>query len=461
MLDAISPLDGRYRTQLAGLEHYVSEAALIRYRLRVEAGWLLSLASEPAISAHLVLPPQVHALLCQWAENPPAEVVTAVKASEKTTNHDVKAVEYVLRDALAGAGADQSVLAFVHFACTSEDINNLAYGLMLKDVREQRLLPLMDRLIQDLASKVRQYAAVPMLARTHGQSATPTTLGKELAVFAHRLLKLRKEFASIQLDAKINGAVGNYNAHLLALPQVDWLSLTRHFIEERLGLRQNPLTTQIESHDALVFYARTLEHFNTILLGLSRDLWAYISLGYFRQKAIAGEVGSSTMPHKVNPIDFENAEGNLGLANALAVHFAQKLPISRWQRDLSDSTVQRAIGAMVGHTELAWRALLKGLAKIAHDPARIAADLDQAWEVLAEAVQTVMRLHGVADAYERLKAATRGQAQVTRQDLLNLVDSCRELPETAKQALRELTPSNYLGCAERLALEFAASVPVC
>lgn len=458
MLDAISPLDGRYRNQLAGLDHFVSEAALIRYRLRVEAGWLLSLANEPALRSHLNLKPAVLALLQLWAETPPADAVTAVKQTERTTNHDVKAVEYVLREALTQAGADSQVLAFVHFACTSEDINNLAYALMLKDLREQRLVPLMDRLLADLTSKIEQYAAVPMLARTHGQSATPTTLGKELAVFAHRLWRLRQEFAGLSLDAKLNGAVGNYNAHLIAFPEVDWPRLSRRFIQDHLGLRQNPLTTQIESHDAMVAYVRIVEHFNTILIGFCRDIWAYISLGYFSQKAIAGEVGSSTMPHKVNPIDFENAEGNLGLANALAMHFAQKLPISRWQRDLSDSTVQRALGSLLGHSELAWRSLLKGLGKIAHEPQRMAADLEQAWEVLAEAVQTVMRRYGVADAYERLKAATRGQAQITRQDLMNLVEACPELPESAKQTLRDLTPASYLGCAAQLAMEFVTGV---
>jgi adenylosuccinate lyase len=455
MLQAIGPLDGRYRAQLEGLERFVSEAALIHYRLRIEAAWLLELESEPAVARHLQLPPAAKALLRQWAERPPEEAAAAVKEVERTTNHDVKAVEYVLRDGLERAGAGRAALAFVHFACTSEDINNLSYAMMLKELRSERLLPLMDRLLLDLADKARQHAALPMLSRTHGQTATPTTLGKELGVFGHRLRKLRVAFAALPLDGKINGAVGNYNAHLAAFPEVDWPRLAQRFVEDRLGLTLNALTTQIENHDAMVAYARAVEHFNTVAIGLCRDLWGYVSLGYFRQKTIAGEVGSSTMPHKVNPIDFENAEGNLGVANALAVHFAQKLPISRWQRDLSDSTVQRTLGTMVGHTELAWRSLLKGLGKLEVNPARLAADLDDAWEVLAEAVQTVMRRYGVADAYERLKEATRGKATVTRQDLLTLVESCAELPSEAKEALRKLTPQTYVGLAKELALEFA------
>jgi adenylosuccinate lyase len=455
MLQAIGPLDGRYRAQLDGLERYVSEAALIHYRLRIEAAWLLELESEPAVARHLRLPPAAKALLGQWAERPPEEAAAAVKEVERTTNHDVKAVEYVLREGLEKAGAARGALAFVHFACTSEDINNLSYAMMLKELRSERLLPLMDRLLGDLADKARQHAALPMLSRTHGQTATPTTLGKELAVFGHRLRKLRAAFAALPLDGKINGAVGNFNAHVAAFPEVDWPRLAERFVEGRLGLTHNALTTQIENHDAMVAYVRAVEHFNTVSIGLCRDLWGYVSLGYFRQKTIAGEVGSSTMPHKVNPIDFENAEGNLGVANALAVHFAQKLPISRWQRDLSDSTVQRTLGTMVGHTELAWRSLLKGLGKLEVNPTRIAADLDEAWEVLAEAVQTVMRRYGVADAYERLKEATRGKATVTRQDLLTLVESCAELPPDAKEALRQLTPQTYVGLAKDLALRFA------
>ena len=456
MLEAISPLDGRYQAQLEGLERYVSEAALIRYRLRVESAWMLALMREPVIAGFCPLASPVQAVLERWAEQPPVDAIARVKEHERRTNHDVKAVEYVLREALAAAGASSTVLAYVHFACTSEDINNLAYGLMLKELRVERLLPLMDRILSDLAGKARQYAGQPMLSRTHGQTATPTTLGKELAVFGHRLAKLRKAFAALPIEGKINGAVGNYNAHIVAFPEIDWPRLSQRLIEDQLGLTQNVLTTQIENHDSMVAYLRIIEHFNTIALGLSRDLWSYISIGYFRQQAVAGEVGSSTMPHKVNPIDFENAEGNLGLANVLAQHFAQKLPISRWQRDLSDSTVQRALGTMFGHSELAWKSLLKGLGKIEVDPLRLASDLDQAWEVIAEAVQTVMRRYGVSDAYERLKAATRGKAAVTRTDLLALMEACPELPLAAKTALRWLTPSSYLGAAEKLAWEFAA-----
>lgn len=456
-LTAVSPLDGRYASKLQGLGYYCSEAALVRYRLRVEAQWLLHLAGERHIGTELKLPPKVHAVLETWAKEPPIEAPLAVKQVEKRTNHDVKAVEYVLRDALADAGASKAVLAYVHFACTSEDINNLAYALMLSEVRRMRLLPLIDQLLKALAGMAKQHAALPMLARTHGQPASPTTLGKELAVFGHRLLRLRSQLAELTLDGKINGAVGNFNAHFVAWPEVDWPSLAAGFVEQRLGLSYNPLTTQIENHDGVVSLAQTLEHLNAVLIGLVRDVWSYISIGYFRQRKVDNEVGSSTMPHKVNPIDFENAEGNLGLANALAAHFAGKLPISRWQRDLSDSTVLRSLGSLFGYCELAWRSILVGLSKLEAAPEVLARDLAANPEVLGEAVQTVMRRHGIDDAYERLKALTRGR-ETQHSEIQGLIERTDELPAAVKASLKSLTADKYTGIAERLALEFAHRV---
>lgn len=454
-LEAVSPLDGRYKNQLAGLGDLASESGLIGYRIFVEAQWLLHLASEPQLKAAIKMPDHVALALKELVPPPLSAAVAArVKGIERTTNHDVKAVEYYLRDVLTELSASPETLAFIHFGCTSEDINNLAYALMLKDVRDRRLMPLLDTVLKALGAKAQAHAAQPMLSRTHGQTASPTTLGKELAVFGRRLLRQRRTLAALPIEGKINGAVGNYNAHCVAFPDVDWPDIARSFVKRRLGLAFNPLTTQIENHDSLVEFVSTLGHINTILIGLSRDIWGYVSLGYFRQEVRAGEVGSSTMPHKVNPIDFENAEGNLGLANALARHFAEKLPISRWQRDLSDSTVLRTLGTVVGHSELAWRSFLKGLDKLAVDQDRLAEDLDQAWEVLAEPVQTVMRRYGVVDAYERLKAATRGRSSVTRDVLFALVDECTVLPPSAKEQLKALTPATYTGLAERLALEF-------
>jgi len=448
---SVSPLDGRYHKQLAGLGELTSEAALIGFRAYVEARWLLALAAEPKIG--LKLAPAVKGVLEKIPARPSlvatSGMATKVKAIEATTNHDVKAIEYFLRDELSAAGADAATLAMIHFACTSEDINNLAYALMLKSVVEGRLLPRMDSIDAQLCALVSEHAALPMLARTHGQTATPTTLGKEMAVFVHRLRRQRARLAAMPIEGKINGAVGNYNAHLTAYPDVDWPALAKRFIEG-LGLKQNPLTTQIENHDSLVEAVEIIRHYNTVAIGFCRDVWGYVSLGYFKQKTKAGEIGSSTMPHKVNPIDFENAEGNLGLASALAAHFGDKLPISRWQRDLSDSTVLRAFGSVVGHAELAYGSLGKGLAKLAIDPARIAADLDNAPEVLAEAVQTVMRRYGVVDAYERLKEATRGKP-VTIKALHELIASTNELPVAAKAALTKLTPAAYTGAAADLA----------
>jgi adenylosuccinate lyase len=454
---AITPLDGRYGPQLAGLGHIVSEGALIGYRVQVEAEWLLHLSTIEQTKGYIELSPACRQLLTTLARREGTDWQQQVKDIERTTNHDVKAVEYFLQKRLRAAGAPDRTLAFIHFACTSEDINNLAYGLMLKELRHTRLLPLLEQVLADLASKAVQYGDVPMLARTHGQTATPTTLGKEIAVFGHRLQRQLILLNALPIDGKINGAVGNYNAHVAAFAGVDWPEVARSFVEDRLGLNFNPLTTQIENHDSVVEFASVIAHINTLLIGLSRDIWSYISIGYFRQRLKAGEVGSSTMPHKVNPIDFENAEGNLGLASAIARHFAEKLPISRWQRDLSDSTVLRAIGEMAGHSELAWRSLLRGLGKITADPETIARDLNDAWEVLAEPVQTVMRRHGVVDAYERLKAATRGKA-VTRETLLAVIAECSELPADVKKQLSALTPSGYTGLASKLARDFAASV---
>ena len=457
---AVSPLDGRYRRHLKGLGQVVSEGALIGYRTRVEVAWLSHLADQPELADLVGLTPALRRTLEHLGETVDAGAASdwqqQIKEIERTTNHDVKAVEYYLQHRLRSAGASDRTLAFIHFACTSEDINNLAYALMLRDVRDLRLLPLMDGVIADLAALAEAEAATPMLSRTHGQTASPTTLGKELAVFGARLLAQRQRLLKLPIAGKINGAVGNYNAHRIAFPDLDWPQIAQSFVEDRLRLAFNPLTTQIENHDALVEYASILRHFNTIALGLCRDLWGYVSLGYLAQKPVAGEVGSSTMPHKVNPIDFENAEGNLGLANAVAEHFAAKLPISRWQRDLSDSTVQRAIGTMVGHTELAWRSLRRGLSKVSPERGRLAADLDDKVEVLAEAVQTVMRRYGVVDAYERLKAATRGQA-VTRATLDELIDGCDALPGPVRVRLKELSPASYTGDAERLAREFVAT----
>lgn len=449
-LFAVTALDGRYREKVQELSEYVSEAGLIRFRIRVEAAWLLHLADHGAFSGDLNLTPVVRQKLNELAQDPPLAALAVVKETEKTTNHDVKAVEYYLRQELKAVGATDSVLAFIHFACTSEDINNLSYGLMLEQVRQQSILPQWDAVLSDLRDKTLQYADTAMLSRTHGQTASPTTLGKELAVFGHRLARQRSQLAAIRLEGKMSGAVGNYNAHLSAYPEVDWMELGRSFIEDRLGLKWNPFTTQIENHDSMIEYVDAIRRFNVILIGFCRDMWGYISLGYFRQQIKANEVGSSTMPHKVNPIDFENGEGNLGIAIALAQHFGEKLPISRWQRDLSDSTVQRVLGTFLGHSVLAYKSILKGMSRVKADPLTMNRDLDQTWEVLAEPVQTVMRRYGVVDAYERLKAATRGH-EVTKEMLDRVVDSCDELPDKEKRRIKNWTPHFYTGLAAELA----------
>jgi adenylosuccinate lyase len=449
-LTAISPIDGRYADKVGDLRSQFSEFALIHYRIRVEIGWLKALAEDPAIPEVPSLGDAARSRLDTLLEQFSLADAERVKAIEKTTNHDVKAVEYFLKERLADSDELRAVLEFVHFACTSEDINNLAYASMLKDARASCLLPRMDAVIEAIRDNAHRYAAEPMLCRTHGQPATPSTMGKELANVVARLRRQRDQFASIALLGKINGAVGNFNAHLAAYPDVDWLALSCRFVES-LGLEWNPYTIQIEPHDYLAEVAHALIRFNSVLLDFDRDAWGYISLGYFKQRTVAGEVGSSTMPHKVNPIDFENSEGNLGLANAYLSHFAEKLPISRWQRDLTDSTVLRNIGVALAHSLLAYEATLKGVGKLDLDRAALARDLADNWEVLAEPIQTVMRRYGVPNPYEQLKELTRGR-RVDAAGLHAFVERL-DLPAEARDTLRELRPETYLGYAERLANE--------
>jgi len=447
-LTALSPLDGRYGRATEPLRPWFSELALIRHRIRVETEWLIALGAEPGI-------PEVAPFAAAAAAKLRALVAgfgeadgDRVKAIERETNHDVKAIEYWIRERVAGDASLTRASAFIHFACTSEDINNLAYALMVRGARDEVLLPAVDGLTEKLARLAHAHAADPMLARTHGQPATPTTLGKELANFVHRLRRARAVLAGAKLTGKANGAVGNYNAHLAAYPEVDWQRLARRFVES-LGLEWNPYTVQIEPHDSLAEAFDAIARLNTVLVDLDRDLWGYISLGYFRQKAVAGEVGSSTMPHKVNPIDFENSEGNLGVANALLRHLAEKLPVSRWQRDLTDSTVLRNVGVAFGHSLLGYASASRGLDRLEVDRARLAADLDANWEVLAEAVQTVMRRWGVEDAYEQLKGLTRGE-RVTPEQLRDFIKSAA-IPDDAKARLLALSPAGYTGAASELA----------
>ncbi|HEU5399526.1 MAG TPA: adenylosuccinate lyase, partial [Gammaproteobacteria bacterium] len=407
-LTALSPLDGRYAGKTEKLRQLFSEYGLMRQRIRVEIAWFTALAGEAAIAEVPPLTDDAAGFLAGLTSGFDLKAAERIKEIESTTNHDMKAVEYYLKECMVERPAFKKVSEFVHFGCTSEDINNLSYGLMLQEGREQLLLPIMDRMIERLRALAHRYADHAMLSRTHGQPASPTTLGKELANVVFRLRRQRAQLKAVEILGKMNGAVGNYNAHLAAYPDVDWQAMSRRTVES-LGLVWSPYTIQIEPHDYMAEYFDALARFNTVLLDASRDIWGYISIGYFKQKPAAGEVGSSTMPHKVNPIDFENAEGNLGLANALLRHFAEKLPVSRWQRDLTDSTVQRNIGVGVGHSVLAYESFLKGLSKLEADAERMQADLDANWEVLAEAVQTVMRRHGVDEPYEKLKALTRGR----------------------------------------------------
>jgi adenylosuccinate lyase len=448
-LTALSPLDGRYAEKVDALRDQFSEFALIRQRVRVEVAWLLALAAEGAIAE---VPPFADAdgtALDEIATSFGVADAARVKAIERTTNHDVKAVEYWLKERVASTPGIARVAEFIHFACTSEDINNVSYGIALAEARAGALLPLLESIAADLRALAHAHADLPMLARTHGQPATPTTLGKEFANVFARLERQIAAFARMPIKGKMNGAVGNYNAHTIAYPGVDWEKVAARTVAS-LGLEFNPYTTQIEPHDGIAEYCDVLARVNTILIDLDRDVWSYVSLGYFRQRMREGEVGSSTMPHKVNPIDFENSEGNLGLANAMLRHLAEKLPVSRWQRDLTDSTVLRNLGVALGHTVLGWSALRQGLAKLDVDERRIAADLDANWEVLAEAIQTVMRRHGLPEPYEQLKALTRGRTGMTRESLRAFIETLA-LPDDAKARLVSLTPSTYVGLAQSLA----------
>ena len=447
---ALSPLDGRYADKLNALRPMFSEYGLIKARVKVEVEWLLALAAEPGIVELPAFSASAAARLRALADGLSLADAARVKAIERTTNHDVKAVEYLIKERLSDDAALAPALEFVHFACTSEDINNLSYALMLSEARRSVLLPTLDTLIQTLRAMAHEHAGLPMLSRTHGQTASPTTVGKELANVVARLQRQGETLAAALIAGKINGAVGNYNAHVAAYPDIDWTAFSRRFVAS-LGLEWQPYTTQIEPHDGIAELCDAQKRIDTICIDLCRDVWGYISLGYFKQSVKAGEVGSSTMPHKVNPIDFENAEGNFGIANALLEHFAAKLPISRWQRDLTDSTVLRALGTAFGHTLIGYDALLRGLNKLSANPERLAADLDDAWEVLAEAVQTVMRRHGLPSPYEQLKALTRGQGidETSMRQFITGLD----LPADAKQRLLDMTPSSYTGLAERLAKE--------
>ncbi len=447
-LTALSPLDGRYQSQVAPLRAYFSEAALIRYRVKVEVEWLLALGAESGVAGMGPLSESAIGLVRSLAERFDDASAARVKAIERKTNHDVKAVEYWLREQTASNGELARVAEFWHFACTSEDINNLAYSLMVRDARDGVLLPEIQRVVDALRALAHDLADVAMLSRTHGQPATPTTLGKELANVVDRLERAIRQVAGVRLTGKANGAVGNYNAHVVAYPEVDWERFSQRFVES-LGLAFNAYTIQIEPHDALAELFDAIARLNTVMIDLDRDLWGYISLGYFRQRVVEGEVGSSTMPHKVNPIDFENSEGNLGVANALLRHFAEKLPVSRWQRDLTDSTVLRNIGVAMGHALAGYLSCRRGLGKLEADRARIAADLDQNWEVLAEPIQTVMRRFGVADAYEQLKTLTRGQ-RIRRDDLHALIRQL-PIPQQDRDRLLALTPATYVGVAVALA----------
>ncbi|RYU62091.1 adenylosuccinate lyase [Methylolobus aquaticus] len=449
-LTAISPVDGRYADKVASLRSLFSEYALIHFRVKVEIGWLEALAADSGIAEVPPLSAASAERLRRLAAEFAPEDAARVKEIERTTNHDVKAVEYFLKERLADSAELSRICEFIHFACTSEDINNLAYSCMLNDARSTVLLPQMDRVIEALRVKAHEYAADAMLSRTHGQPASPTTMGKEWANVVARLRRQRDQFAMASLTGKINGAVGNFNAHVVAYPEVDWQGLARRFVES-LGLVWNPYTIQIEPHDGIAEWAHALVRFDTILTDFNRDIWGYISVGYFKQRVVAGEVGSSTMPHKVNPIDFENSEGNLGLANALLSHFAEKLPISRWQRDLTDSTVLRNLGVAVAHVLIALQSTLKGVSKLEIDRTALHRDLDDNWEVLAEPIQTVMRRYGVPQPYEKLKELTRGR-RLGAEDLRVFVNGL-DLPAEAKARLLALTPETYLGYAEQLAHE--------
>jgi adenylosuccinate lyase len=447
-LRALSPADGRYADKVNSLRDIFSEYGLIRFRVLVEVRWLQRLADEPEIGE--LGPPSsvMKDVLNNIVDDFSLDDAERVKKIEATTNHDVKAVEYFIREKLGDGPETQSLKDFLHFSCTSEDINNLSYALMLRSARSDVLGVQMRELRNKLKALARDHADLPMLSRTHGQTASPTTLGKEFANVVARLARIEKQFANIEILGKFNGAVGNYNAHVIAYPDADWKAISHRFIES-LGLTPNPYTTQIEPHDWTAEYCHALVRYNTVLIDFARDVWGYISLGYFKQRVAKDEVGSSTMPHKVNPIDFENAEGNLGMANALLSHFAEKLPISRWQRDLTDSTVQRNLGVAAGYLLIAIQSLRKGIGKLQVNEDAIKADVSQAWEVLAEAVQTVMRRYGIPNPYEKLKALTRGQA-VTKEILLEFVQTL-DIPDAEKERLLKLTPETYIGLADEQA----------
>lgn len=444
-LTAISPIDGRYGARLDNLKEIFSEFGLIKNRVKVEVYWLRMLANHPGFPEIPKLSADAENHLIKLVDEFTLEMALRVKEIERTTNHDVKAVEYLIKEHFAGNDELMAVSEFVHFACTSEDINNLAYALMLKDAREFAIIPEMDKLIEKMVEMSVDMADTPMMARTHGQPASPTSAGKEWANVAYRLQRQANQLMNVQIMGKINGATGNYNAHLASYPDVNWYELSEQFVQS-LGLLWNPYTTQIEPHDYIAEYFHAMLRFNTIVIDFDRDVWSYISVGFFKQKTIAGEIGSSAMPHKVNPIDFENSEGNLGIANAIFEHLAMKLPISRWQRDLTDSTVLRNLGVGVAHTMISLQATMKGLSKLEVNAQAMADDLDSNWEVLAEAIQTVMRRHGFEKPYEKLKDLTRGQ-RVNREIMQNFVDGLDGLPEDAKQYLRDLTPATYIGNA--------------
>lgn len=451
-LTALSPIDGRYASKADSLREHLSEFGLIKARVTVEIRWLQALADNDAITELAKFDAETNDFLTAIVDNFSEADAQAIKDIEKTTNHDVKAVEYFIKDKFRGNAKLEDSLEFIHFACTSEDINNLSYALMLKDSREI-LVAKLQEVTDSIVDLAKEHAKQPMLSRTHGQTASPTTLGKEMANVAYRLARQIKQINEVELLGKINGAVGNYNAHLSAYPEVDWTSHAQSFITERLGLTFNPYTTQIEPHDYIAELFDAVRRFNTVLIDYNRDIWQYISLGYFKQKLKEGEVGSSTMPHKVNPIDFENSEGNLGVANAMLAHLGEKLPISRMQRDLSDSTVLRNIGVGLAQSMIAYDACLKGIGKLEVNPERLDSDLDNAQEVLAEPIQTVMRRYRVENPYEKLKALTRGQA-MTREKMLEFVsgNELDAVPEADKQRLLELTPATYIGNADEQAL---------
>jgi len=443
-LTAISPVDGRYGARTTELRDIFSEYGLIKYRVTVEVRWLQQMATIAGIAEVPALSAQANALLNSIVDNFSLADAQRVKDIERTTNHDVKAVEYLLKEKVAGDAELAAISEFIHFACTSEDINNLSHALMLHDARSQVLLPLMDQLLAAIKDLAVRYKTMPMMARTHGQPASPTTLGKEMANVYIRLKRQRDQVAAVQLLGKFNGAVGNYNAHLSAYPQLDWHQISEQFVTS-LGISWNPFTTQIEPHDYIAELFDAVARFNTILLDFDRDVWGYIALGHFKQKTIAGEIGSSTMPHKVNPIDFENSEGNLGVANAIFQHLASKLPVSRWQRDLTDSTVLRNLGVGFGYTLIAYHATLKGISKLEVNETSLLTELDQNWELLAEPVQTVMRRYGIEKPYEKLKELTRGK-RVSSADMAVFIDNLA-LPDAVKAELKQLRPDNYIGAA--------------